>query len=122
MQSERLPDSFVGIRQTFLFKIIAPEIIPMSIKADPGPELVSLESEPFAALPWPGAAAIIRRDVPDMCSAIRLWRLHELPWEVREYLGTALDVLTEAAYACRERGPDGNGAGQGWELPKRWQR
>lgn len=81
------------------------------------------DTEPFTALPWPGAAAIIRRDVPDMCVTLRLWRLHELPWEIREYLGCALDALTEAAYACREREPE-NGREQGdndW-MPERWKR
>lgn len=80
------------------------------------------ESEPFTALPWPGAAAIIRRDVPDMCATLRLWRLHELPWEIREYLGCALDVLAEAAYACRAMITPANGREQGddGDLPGSW--
>jgi len=82
----------------------------------------SEQSDPFTALPWPGAAAIICRDAPDMCATIRLWRMHELPWEVREYLSAALDVLTEAAYVCRERVPESDGAGQGADddLPGSW--
>lgn len=90
---------------------------------DPGPELVSLaaEPEPFTALPWPGAAAIIRRDTSDWCQSIGLFLMHELPFELRHFLEFARDALTEAAYACRERGPE-NGAEQGDrdDLPGSW--
>ena len=85
-------------------------------------ELEAAESDPsqaqeFAALSWPASAPLIRNHLSEMQHTAQILTVVPgLPQSLYHHLAVLRDVLSDAAYEARERGPEPEPA----RRPRRW--